>query len=152
MIKKGQPTVDQPKAEKTKSTKSKKNKYFEAIGRRKRAIARVRIFPGKAEAKVNDKTISDYFKNKFLIDLALSSLKLVGMMDKFEVTVKVKGGGVNSQAEAIRHGIARALVKSDSGLKPTLKKAGFLTRDPREKERKKYGFRGARRGRQFRKR
>ncbi len=137
---------------KSKTSKSKSQRYYEAGGSRKRATARVRLFLGKGNFIVNNKPLSDYFKNEILVNLALESLRLSGLASKFDVKVQVRGGGVRSQAEAIRHGIARALLVYDNSLRPTLKKAGYLRRDPRERERKKYGYRGARRGRQFRKR
>lgn len=132
--------------------KVKKEKYFQGIGRRKRATASCRLFPGGGEALVNGKPISEYFKEEFFSKCCLSPLILTKTDSQFRLQTKVKGGGPHAQAEAIRMGTARALLKYDPSLRPTLKKAGYLRRDPREKERKKYGLRGARRGRQFRKR
>jgi len=132
--------------------KSISKNYYEAVGRRKEAIARVRIMPGKGNILVNERSLQDYFKSEILADLVIAPLKLVGLESKFDASIKVKGGGVKGQVEASRHGLARALVEYDSSLRSAMKQGGFLRRDPREKERKKYGFHKARRGRQFRKR
>jgi small subunit ribosomal protein S9 len=125
---------------------SPSGKYIEAVGRRKRAIARVRLFEGKGL----------FYKNNQLLTVVnaviASPLVILGLSDKFDVSIKVVGGGIKSQEEAARHGLARALVKSDETLKPTLRKAGFMTRDPREKERKKPGLKRARRAPQWQKR
>lgn len=122
-----------------------KEKYFEAVGRRKTATARVRITPGSKESvTVNDKNLSDYFQTENLQNILLSAFKASGIQQKFTVTVKAMGGGIHSQAEAVRHGIARALVKYDTNLKSDLKKSGFLKRDQREVERKKAGLKKAR--------
>ncbi len=134
-----------------KSSISKK-KYFYAVGRRKCAEAQVRLYSGKGEIIINNKPCREYFPTFFLQKIIYQPLLLVGGEKKFNIEVKTKGGGMRGQAEAIRLGIARALLNFDKNLKKTVKKAGFLTRDPRKKERKKYGYRGARRGRQFRKR
>ena len=127
-------------------------KYYYATGKRKTSIARVRLYKGDGSIFVNEKPVNKYFQTKLQAELLKSPVKLTGMTDRFTITVKVSGGGTYSQADAIRHGIARALVLSDATLRHTLKQAGFLTRDPRIKERKKFGLRGARRGRQFSKR
>ena len=126
--------------------------YFYGTGRRKKSVARVRLYPGTGVITINGRDISDYF--------GLETMKLIvnqpfGVTDtvvKFDVVVNVNGGGFSGQAGAIRHGVARALLSADETYKPLLKKAGFLTRDPRMKERKKYGLKGARRAPQFSKR
>lgn len=121
-------------------------------GRRKKSIARVRLVPGEGKVTINSKDIDTYFGLDTLKVIVNQPLNLTGMKDKFDVLVNVNGGGFTGQAGAIRHGISRALVKSDENLKKDLKKAGFLTRDPRMKERKKYGLKKARRAPQFSKR
>lgn len=123
-----------------------KGKYFGAVGRRKRAIARVRIYPGKGKFYYNNK-ITDA-PNKTWLE-PLNNLSLLG---KFDFSITTKGGGIKSQAEAVRLGISRALLKYDEKLKSSLRLAGFLTRDPREKERKKPGLKRARRAPQWAKR
>ncbi|AEH22818.1 ribosomal protein S9 [Thermodesulfobacterium geofontis OPF15] len=124
-----------------------------ATGKRKTAVARVWIFPGNGEVIVNDKPYKEYFYDHIVAeDIILAPFRICNLLGKFNVKCTVEGGGKSAQAEAIRHGIARALVSYMPDLKPILKKAGFLTRDPREKERKKYGLRGARRGQQYSKR
>ncbi len=127
---------------------------FAATGSRKEATARVVIIPGgSGNFEVNGKSIDEYFSNMLLyIRAAKEPLELVGALDKFDVKVKVKGGGLTGQSEAIRHGLARALEKYNPEWRRDLKKRGFLTRDAREKERKKYGLRKARRAPQFTKR
>jgi len=127
-------------------------KYHYANGKRKTSIARVRLYKGDGSIFVNEKPANKYFTIKTHIEVIKSPLKTVNLTDKFTITAVVTGGGVASQADAIRHGIAKALITFDETLRPTLKHLGFLTRDPRTKERKKFGFRGARRGRQFSKR
>jgi small subunit ribosomal protein S9 len=126
--------------------------YFAAVGRRKTSVARVRISAGKGNVTVNGKTMAVYFPDEHWQNTLKTPLVLVGKEKEFDVSVLAHGGGVNSQAEATRHGIARALEKFDGTLRPTLKKAGLLTRDPREKERKKPGLKRARRAPQFSKR
>lgn len=149
------------KTTKTKTTAKKEVKakrYFEAVGRRKRAIARVRLFTcqpfEEEEAKiiVNGKSYQDFFSLPRLRQIAASPLQKMKSVNRFEVTVKVKGGGIVSQAEAIRHGLARTLVKFNPEFSKKLKRAGFLTRNPKEKERKKPGLKKARRAPQWRKR
>jgi len=129
------------------------NKYIETVGRRKTSIARVRLTPSaKASFVINDKSIEDYFKvaeQRAIVGDAIATAKLE---EKFTVTVMVKGGGVNSQAEAIRHAIARALIVHDTTLRKDLKKAGYLKRDPRAKERRKFGLKKARKAPQWSKR
>jgi small subunit ribosomal protein S9 len=128
-------------------------KYIETVGRRKTSIARVRITPAaKSSFSINEKPIDDYFKvaeQRAIVMAAISESKLD---EKFAVTVMVKGGGVNSQAEAIRHAIARALITHTPTLRKDLKKAGYLKRDPRAKERRKFGLKKARKAPQWSKR
>ena len=121
-------------------------------GRRKKSVARVRLVPGNGNVVINKRDIETYFGVETLRMIVNQPLVLTGTKDKFDVLVNVHGGGFTGQAGAIRHGIARALVKADEALKPELKKAGFLTRDPRMKERKKYGLKKARKAPQFSKR
>jgi len=124
-----------------------------ATGKRKTAVARVWLMPGTGKVTVNGKDLKEYFADHIVAeDVIYAPFKLTNLMGKFDVLTTVKGGGKSAQAEAIRHGIARALVTFSPELKPILKKAGFVTRDPREKERKKYGLHGARRGQQYSKR
>lgn len=134
-----------------KSGAKKKLQYW-GTGRRKKAIARVRLVAGKGSVNVNRRSLDDYFGLDTLKLIVNQPLALVGAADKFDVIVNVKGGGLSGQAGAIRHGIARALVVADEAYKAELKKAGYLTRDPRMKERKKYGLKKARRAPQFSKR
>jgi small subunit ribosomal protein S9 len=126
--------------------------YFYGTGRRKKSIARVRVYNGTGKVTINKRDIDDYFGLETLKLIARQPLELTGTIDKFDIVCTVQGGGVTGQAGAIRHGIARALLQYDAELRPALKKAGFLTRDPRMKERKKYGLKGARRAPQFSKR
>ena len=125
---------------------------FLGTGRRKKSIARVRLIAGKGNITINKRDIDEYFGYETLKMIARAPLTLTDTLGKYDVFVNVKGGGYTGQAGAIRHGIARALVKAEEDLKPALKKAGFLTRDPRMKERKKYGLKAARRAPQFSKR
>ena len=126
--------------------------YYYGTGRRKSSVARVRVYPGTGKITINDRDINDYFGLETLKLIVRQPLALTGTTEKFDVVVRVAGGGVTGQAGAIRHGLSRALLQFDESLRPTLKKAGFLTRDPRMKERKKYGLKGARRAPQFSKR
>ncbi len=121
-------------------------------GRRKKSIARVYLVPGKGNITINKRTIDDYFGLETLKVIVRQPLVLTETTDKFDVIVNVHGGGYTGQAGAIRHGISRALLQADGEYSPALKKAGFLTRDPRMKERKKYGLKAARRAPQFSKR
>jgi small subunit ribosomal protein S9 len=121
-------------------------------GRRKKSVARVRLVPGEGKVIINKRDIEDYFGLETLRVIVRQPLELTSTKDKFDVLVNVYGGGFTGQAGAIRHGISRALLKADQNLRPELKKAGFLTRDPRMKERKKYGLKKARRAPQFSKR
>lgn len=128
-------------------------KYFYGLGRRKTAIAKVRLYKGKGAISVNGKSEKEYFGGlQNLIEKILSPLSLTGNKDKFDIVVKSSGGGISSQADAIVLGVARALIAMDIELKSTLRKAGFLTRDPRIKERKKPGLLRARKAPQFSKR
>ena len=126
--------------------------YFYGTGRRKSSVARVRLYAGTGKITVNDRDIDDYFGLETLKLIVRQPLALTGTADKFDIVCRVAGGGVTGQAGAIRHGLSRALLQFDENLRPALKKAGFLTRDPRMKERKKYGLKGARRAPQFSKR
>jgi small subunit ribosomal protein S9 len=121
-------------------------------GRRKNAIARVRLVPGTGNITVNGRSLEDYFGLKTLQMLVESPLQLVGVAGKYDVIINAVGGGVSGQAGACRHGIARALLKVDATFRGPLKQAGFLTRDPRMKERRKYGLKKARKRPQFSKR
>lgn len=139
----------------TKTTKkpSSVQEYYYGTGKRKTAVARVRLYKnGHGEITVNDREADQYFPLKKLIVTILSPLKLTSLLKDFDLSVKVDGGGIIAQAEAIRHGVSRALLKYDEALRITLKKAGFLTRDSRVKERKKPGLKKARRAPQFSKR
>ena len=126
--------------------------YFYGTGRRKKSVARVRLYPGTGSITINDRTIDDYFGLETLKLIVRQPLALTGTSEKFDIVCRVAGGGVTGQAGAIRHGISRALLLADENYRPELKKAGFLTRDPRMKERKKYGLKAARRAPQFSKR
>lgn len=126
--------------------------HFYGTGRRKNAIARVFLTPGEGKLLVNDRPLDAYFGRKTLEVLVRQPFELTGMSGRFDVRAKVSGGGVSGQAGAVRLGIARALIQADPNLRPILKKAGFLTRDPRMKERRKYGLKKARRAPQFSKR
>lgn len=128
-----------------------KVQYF-GTGRRKKSIARVRLVPGEGKVTINKRDMDDYFGLDTLKVIVNQPLELTSTKGKFNVLVNVHGGGFTGQAGAIRHGISRALLKADENLRPELKKAGFLTRDPRMKERKKYGLKKARRAPQFSKR
>ncbi|MFI3129500.1 MAG: 30S ribosomal protein S9 [Bacillota bacterium] len=136
-----------------KAAAKKKVQYF-GTGRRKKAIARVRLIPGgNGNIIINGKTIDEYFGGNEIVKLVVRQpLALTETASKFDVYVNVVGGGYTGQAGAIRHGISRSLILCDESLRPSLKKAGFLTRDPRMKERKKYGLKKARRAPQFSKR
>ncbi|HHT83136.1 MAG: 30S ribosomal protein S9 [Christensenellales bacterium] len=131
----------------------KKKIQYWGTGRRKKAIARVRLIPnGEGNIIINKRTIDEYFPLETLKYIVRQPLELTNTADKYDVAVNVIGGGTTGQAGAIRHGIARALCQTDENYRPILKKAGFLTRDPRMKERKKYGLHKARRAPQFSKR
>ena len=126
--------------------------YFYGTGRRKHSVARVRVYAGTGKVTVNGRDIDEYFGLDTLKFIVRQPLALTDTLGKFDVVCTVAGGGVSGQAGAIRHGLSRALLQFDEELRPTLKKAGLLTRDPRMKERKKYGLKGARRAPQFSKR
>ena len=128
------------------------NAKFYGTGRRKSSIARVYLVPGTGKITINKRDIDDYFGLETLKIIVRQPLEATNTLDKYDVLVNVRGGGFTGQAGAIRHGIARALLNVDADFRPTLKKAGFLTRDPRMKERKKYGLKKARRAPQFSKR
>jgi len=128
-----------------------KVQYY-GTGRRKKAVARVRLVPGDGKVTINERDIDEYFGLETLKVIVKQPLVLTDTIGKFDVLCKVVGGGFTGQAGAIRHGISRALLKADEELRLVLKKAGFLTRDPRMKERKKYGLKKARRAPQFSKR
>jgi len=125
---------------------------FYGTGRRKEAVARVFVVPGEGNITVNGKSLEEYFPRKTLQLIVKQPLELTNTLGKFDIKAKVHGGGISGQAGAVRLGIARALVQADSSLRPALKKAGFLTRDPRMVERKKYGLRKSRRRPQWTKR
>ena len=125
---------------------------YQAVGRRKKAIARVRLIPGEGKIVINGREIDNYFGLETLKMTVRQPLVLTSLEGRYDVLVNVYGGGLSGQAGAIRPGISRALIKADPELRPAVKKAGFLTRDPRMKERKKYGLKAARRAPQFSKR
>ncbi len=129
-----------------------KAKYIYTVGKRKSAVAKIRLFKGTGKIVINEKSAKEYFAPKTLATVASYPLSLVGCKDKFDISAKIIGGGMSSQAEALRHGLAKALVLSDPLTKPTLKKAGLLTRDSRVKERRKAGLKKARKAPQFSKR
>ena len=126
--------------------------YFYGTGRRNNTVAIVRLYAGTGKIIINDREIDNYFGLETLKLIVRQPLALTGTSEKLDVICRVNGGGVTGQAGAIRHGISRALLQYDAELRPALKKAGFLTRDPRMTERKKYGLKGARRAPQFSKR
>lgn len=125
---------------------------IQSTGRRKRAVARVKLMLGQGVITVNGKSVDDYFPRPQLLQIVRQPLEATQSLSRFDVKVKAEGGGVTGQAGAVRHGIARALVEMDESLKETLRKQGFLTRDPREKESKKYGRKRARKRFQYSKR
>ena len=126
--------------------------YFYGTGRRKSSTARVRLYPGTGTITINGRDIDDYFGLETLKLIVNQPFGVTNTIGKFDIVCLVRGGGISGQAGAIRHGVARALLASDEELRSALKKAGFLTRDPRMKERKKYGLKAARRAPQFSKR
>ncbi len=132
---------------------AQEKRYYQGTGRRKTAVARVRLFPGNGEMVVNGRSVPEFFGGRELLHhIVRSPLEATGMMGAFNVLAKVRGGGDSGQAQAVRHGIARALVDADETLRPVLRQAGFMTRDPRMKERKTPGLRRARKQKQFTKR
>ncbi|MDP1629401.1 MAG: 30S ribosomal protein S9 [bacterium] len=130
----------------------KPEKYYEAVGRRKSAVARVRLFTRGSEIVINGRPYQDYFKTEELRQVMEAPFRKMKNLGKFRTEIKVKGGGLHGQVEAARHGISRALVKFNADFRKRLKRVGFLTRDARVKERKKYGLKGARRAPQWSKR
>jgi small subunit ribosomal protein S9 len=131
---------------------SEEVRYYEGVGRRKRAVARVRLYPGEGEVVINDAPVKEYFgRPQDWMDVT-SPLRLTSSENRFNVSVIVKGGGITGQAQAIRHGVARALLVAQPDLRRVLRRAGYLTRDPREKERKKPGLKRARKAPQYTKR
>ena len=126
--------------------------YFYGTGRRKKSVARVRVYPGTGLITINKRSIDDYFGLETLKLIVNQPYEVTDTMGKFDIVCTVTGGGISGQAGAIRHGLAKALLQVDETYRPALKKAGFLTRDPRMKERKKYGLKAARRAPQFSKR
>lgn len=146
------PTVKE-KVEKPKTRVQKPPKYYEGIGRRKTAVARIRLFTqGEKGFLVNEKPYQNYFPTPELQQIAADSLKKMKSLERFKISAKVKGGGIHAQAAAVRHGIARVLIKFNPDFRKRLRKAGFLTRDPRMRERKKFGLKRARRAPQWKKR
>mgnify|MGYP000878031848 CR=1 FL=1 len=126
--------------------------YLYGTGRRKNSVARVRLYPGTGSITINGRDIDDYFGLETLKLIVRQPLVITNTLGRFDIVANVKGGGVSGQAGAIRYGLSRALLQADDSFRPILKKAGFLTRDPRMKERKKYGLKAARRAPQFSKR
>ena len=126
--------------------------YFYGTGRRKSSVARVRLYPGSGKITINNRDVDDYFGLETMKLIINQPFGITGTAGKFDIVANVTGGGISGQAGAIRHGVARALLLADETYRPLLKKAGFLTRDPRMKERKKYGLKAARRASQFSKR
>lgn len=131
---------------------AEKSKFIWATGRRKSSTARVRLKPGSGNVIVNGRKFDEYFARPVLKLIVNQPLEQIGMLDKFDIYANCQGGGHSGQAGALRHGISRALIEYDTALRGSLKSGGFLTRDDRKKERKKYGLRGARRAYQFSKR
>ena len=127
-------------------------KIFSATGRRKTSTARIRMKPGEGKIKVNEQDLNDYFKLETAKMMIFQPLELTGTMGQFDIAANVSGGGIKGQAGAIRHGITRGLLEVKDEFRETLKKAGLITRDPRKKERKKYGQKGARKRFQYSKR
>ena len=126
--------------------------YYYGTGRRKHSVSRVRMYPGTGKITINGRDIDEYFGLETLKLIVRQPMEITNTLGRFDIVCTVAGGGVSGQAGAIRHGVARALLQNGDEMRPILKKAGFLTRDPRMKERKKYGLKGARRAPQFSKR
>ena len=126
--------------------------YYYGTGRRKHSVARVRMYPGTGKITINGRDIDEYFGLETLKLIVRQPMEITNTLGRFDIVCTVAGGGVSGQAGAIRHGVARALLQNGDEMRPNLKKAGFLTRDPRMKERKKYGLKAARRAPQFSKR
>ena len=132
---------------------TKETQYIEAVGRRKTSVARARLFEASKQSfTINDKELAVYFPTKDLQNIAVESLQSANLTQKYKVTIKTSGGGMNSQAESVRHAVARALLLVDANLRKDLKKAGYLKRDPRAKERRKFGLKKARKAPQWSKR
>ncbi len=147
--------VEEPvvKKEIEKDAETKTDKYFEAIGRRKTAVARVRLYTrGEKQFLINNKPYQEYFKTEETQQIATASLQKMNCFERFMVSIRVSGGGQHAQAEAVRHGTARALMDFNPNFRKRLRKAGYLTRDPRMRERKKFGLKRARRAPQWAKR
>lgn len=137
----------------TRTERTERPAYYYGTGRRKSAVARVRLYPGSGQIVVNSKTPQDYFGGRAVYQQMITQpLEMTESASKYNITIKVIGGGVTGQAGAVRHGLARALAQADPELRTTLKKAGFLARDAREKERKKVGLKRARKAPQYTKR
>ncbi|RJQ14078.1 30S ribosomal protein S9 [Candidatus Parcubacteria bacterium] len=151
-LKHHQKTYDVKIHSKEKTEQQDKRKYFEAVGRRKTSVARVRLELNGSGIKVNDKDYKVYFPYHVWQEAVEAPVQSLQPKEKFGISVKVRGGGINSQAEAVRHGIARAMLEVDEEYRRYLRKLGFLTRDPRMKERRKYGLKKARRAPQWAKR
>jgi small subunit ribosomal protein S9 len=135
------------------ATKTNLGKYFDAVGRRKTAIARVRLFPGsKVGYEINGRTLESYFPVKEMQATVTEAVNNAKAAEKFQIVAKVKGGGIAAQSDAVRHGIARALIIYDAEIRGRLKKLGYLKRDPRAKERRKFGLKKARKAPQWSKR
>lgn len=152
---KSEQDAEEKKMEDTSSSESRTSKperYFEAVGRRKTAVARVRLFTRAGDFMVNGKLYSSYFPTSELQKIAEDALQKMKLFGRFKVSVKVSGGGPHSQSEALRHGLARSLIKFNPDFRKRLKRAGYLKRDPRMKERKKFGLKKARRAPQWAKR
>lgn len=132
--------------------RSRQPRYYYAVGRRKRSVAQVRVRVGSGKMRINGEKSKDYFPTLPLQRIIFQAQHCIGRKEGFDIEVKVQGGGIHSQAEAVRHGIARALVRFEPNFRKKLKRAGFLKRDPRKKERKKYGLKRARRAPQWSKR
>lgn len=127
--------------------------YYYGLGRRKTAVARVRLYPGTGQIIINGRTAAQYFGNRLLYHVMITEpLRLTGLQDHFDIRARVVGGGLSGQAGAVRHGVARALLRYNPDLRPVLKRAGLLTRDPRVKERNKPGLKRARKAPQYTKR
>lgn len=145
-------STDAADAEKIEAARQRPERYFEAVGRRKTAIARVRVYTRSGSFTVNEKPYGTYFPTLEQQKIVEDALKKMKLWERFRISVAVSGGGVHAQAEAVRHGLARSLVKFNADFRKRLKRAGFLKRDPRMKERKKFGLKKARRAPQWQKR